>query len=232
MEEGISIVMPVLGNAKYTKEFFSSFVKTHATHLFVFEFVVINNGKDKETKEVLNKYKGYFGGDKFSIIENEQNAGVCRSWNQGVEKSKYPFICIVNNDIEFRTMNGILPLRDTLKKHRNVYWTSPKTCYEKDSKKRIIQRPHHYEQLRYGITVDHYVVGCCFMCPKICFEEIGLFDEEFDIKYYEDLDFINRILEHGKKIKMTEESLIYHAVGATSKHTAGGGMNEINYHKK
>jgi GT2 family glycosyltransferase len=70
------------------------------------------------------------------------------------------------------------------------------------------------------------------MCPRICFDELGLFDEEFDIKYYEDLDFINRILEVNKKIKMTETALIYHAVGSTSRYTKGGESNKEKYDRK
>ena len=228
--EPISIIMPVLGQHQYTKLFFEKFNKTVSED---YEFIIINNGKDKETKDIIQEQieSNY----RIRVIENEKNTGVSASWNQGIKESKYDYICIVNNDIEFLSAHWLTEMQNTLKKNSNIYWTSPATVYTKDSKKQCF-KIHHYEQLRYGDNqldcFAPYIVGCCFMIPRKAFDDLGLFDEDFDIKYYEDLDFINRILESGNKVMMTRQSLIYHAVGATSRITPGGGENESYYTKK
>ena len=231
IDEGISIVIPVFEKSHLTDAFFRSFIGSHDLSNLLFEIIVIDNGKDKETSDLLGIYKNIIGVDKFTILKNEQNVGVSKSWNQGIKISKHNFICIANNDIEFMLPDTMQEMRKNLQRLKLVYWTSPTTCYEKNPKK-IIRRPHHYEQLRYGITVDNYVVGCCFMCPRICFDELGVFDEGFDVRYYEDLDFINRIFESGKKVSMTSTAMVYHAVGSTSRHVVGGEGNRAYYDQK
>lgn len=225
-QKPVSIIMPVLENIEYTKSFFSSFYKNTSGD---YEFIIINNGQDEETKffllDLIKK------DNRIRVIQNEKNIGVSASWNQGIKESKNDFICILNNDIEIFTPNWIFEMQKCLQINENVYWASPSTCYTKDLKKRCF-RSHHYEQLMYGSNIDNYIVGCCFMCPREAFDEIGLFDEDFDVKYYEDLDFINRILSRGKKVSMVKSVIVYHAVGATSRITKGGENNENRYNDK
>ena len=229
----ISIVLPVLGKHEYTETFFKSLFETHSCFIKEipdFEIIIINNGKDVETKDILNRYKNQYK-DKIVILNQENNIGVAKSWNLGIEISKYDYIAFCNNDIEFMNDNCLKRLQQSIIKGKRVYWTSPSTCYNRDPKKRVF-RLHHYEQLKYGHSIDSYVVGCCFMIPREAFEKIGIFDELFDIKYYEDLDFINRILQSKNKLKMTNDAIVYHAVGATSRITKGGEDNDKKYKKK
>jgi len=165
------------------------------------------------------------------LIKNEKNIGVAPSWNLGIDNAKYKYICFVNNDIEFMSHNWISELQKILKKQPGIYWTSPRTCYIKNIKKVPFKRVH-YEQLMYGTNRNSYVVGCCFMCPKKIFGEIGNFDEKFEVKFYEDLDFINRIFQFNKYVSMCQSALIYHERGATSKIIRGGELNESYYKKK
>ena len=142
-------------------------------------------------------------------------------------------MCIVNNDIEVMTPDWLYEMQKVLDKSSVIYWVSPRTCYDTDMRKMSYKRTH-YEQLAYGTDPNSYVVGCCFMCPKRIFSEdqMGLFDEKFDIKYYEDLDFINRILKEGKMVCMCQLAVVYHAVGVTSRSTPGGESNESYYNEK
>jgi len=165
------------------------------------------------------------------VINNDKNIGVAASWNQGIKEAKGDYICIVNNDIEILTPGWLGFFKKRLDKSTSIYWTSPMTCYSKNNKNRQF-RPSHYEQLKYGTDIYSYVVGCCFMCPLKAFEDVGLFDEKFEMKYYEDLDFINRIFSKGKMVSMTHDVLVYHAVGATSRITKGGGGNYDRYKMK
>jgi len=125
-------------------------------------------------------------------------------------------------------------LQKKLKNNSKTFWTSPRTVYNKNMRK-VTYKIHHYEQLVYSKSDQNsYIVGCCFMCPRKIFEEneIGFFDEQFSIAYYEDLDFINRILAAKKFVSMCHDAMVYHAVGSTSRITPSDGKNEIRYNEK
>lgn len=222
----VSIIMPVLNNLSYTEKAINSIEKNTMNE---YELIIIDNASTDGTEEYLKQKSEE--NDKIKIISNEKNLGVSKSWNLGVSLSEYDIVCIVNNDIEIMTPDWAYEMQKIISKNSHIYWVSPRTCYEKDSKRMTYKRTH-YEQLAYGNNPDSYVVGCCFMCPKIAFSEIGMFDEKFDIKYYEDLDYINRIMKAGKIVSMCNSVIVYHAVGATSRITPGGETNESYYKEK
>lgn len=220
-----SVIVPLLNNVKFTKKFIDSFYKT--VDEIDYELIFIDNNSYDSTPDFLKKCKSR--DDRIKTITNPKNVGVSASWNQGIKESTKDYICICNNDIEFLSMSWLSKLKN--KTSNKIFWVTPRTCYTKDFKK-ISYKITHYEQLRYGNNPNMYVVGCCFMLPRKCIEEIGLFDEQFEMKYYEDLDYINRILKSGYKVTMCPEVIIYHAVGATSRITPGGGNNKSYYDSK
>jgi GT2 family glycosyltransferase len=43
---------------------------------------------------------------EFIAIDNRQNQyGICQAYNEGIEKSKNPFLCLVHEDVKFETKN-------------------------------------------------------------------------------------------------------------------------------
>lgn len=226
----VSIIMPVLNNCEYTKNCIESLKKNTSQKC---ELIIIDNNSNDETSSYVQSLS-LPENIELNYIQNQDNKGVAPSWNQGIKNSKYEYIAIINNDIEFMTPDWLECLQKKLKNNKNIYWTSPRTVYTKNTNK-ISYKIHHYEQLVYGKTnKDSYVVACCFMCPKHIFEEknIGLFDEQFSIAYYEDLDFINRILAAKKFVSMCQSVMVFHAVGRTSRITSSDGKNEIRYNEK
>ena len=222
----VSVIMPVLGKVHLTKSFMESFYKTTRCP---YELIIINNGQDEETKNYLKEICEK--DSKIKILQQEENLGVAKSWNLGVLESQYEYVCIVNNDIKIMTGGWLVELQTVLQDFPNVCWCSPTTCYAEDMTK-MCYRVSHYEQLLYGAGNSNYVVGCCFMIPKRIFDVVGYFDEQFDIKYYEDLDYINRIFQNVGRVKMANTVLVYHAVGSTSRETPGGGTNKSKYEEK
>lgn len=223
----ILVVVPVYNKVEYTKNFFYSFIKTLSIkEKEKVELLFINNNSSDGTKEFLEEISKEDNGFKVSILNNEENLGVVKSWNQGLNFLEADYYLICNNDIEFMTLNWITSLLNDVKPE--IYWLSPRTCYTKDNKKVSYTRSH-YEQLSYGSSRQSYVVGCCFLISKECINEIGQFDEQFEMRYYEDLDYINRIISVGKRVKMANGMLIFHAVGITSRGGTGGENNEARY---
>lgn len=222
----VSVIMPVLNNLNWTRQCVESVYSKSAGREF--EFIVIDNNSTDGTSKYLDQISTQH--NNMRVIKNEQNIGVAPSWNQGVRESKYDYVCIINNDIIIQSDDWLFNMVKVLKKNPSVYWTSPRTCYSLDPKE-VSYNPSHFEQLRYNREWSEYVVACCFACPKSIFDEddMGMFDEDFDTKYYEDLDFISRILEKGKRVKMASSVLVYHGVGKTSTITPGGAQNKEIY---
>jgi len=222
----VSIIIPVLNNLEWTKQCLESVFDTNAREC---EIIIIDNASTDGSLNYLESLKT--NNKELRIISNPKNIGVAASWNQGIRESVYNYVCIINNDIKIFTKDWLYKMQSILANKISVYWTSPRTCYTLNPKKALFN-PSHYEQLVYSAIRTDYVVACCFMCPKSIFNEIGFFDENFEVKYYEDLDFIARILSSNKKVKMTRDVLIYHGVGKTSRTIAGGENNENYYQSK
>lgn len=223
------IIVPVYNNLQYTKKFYESFIKTISEP---HKLIVIDNNSTDGTEEYFKSIQN----DNLVYIKNEKNVGVAPAWNQGIIKVQEllpedSYICILNNDIEFMSSNWVTELQKTLQSNPNVFYTSPRTCYDKNSP--MSYKKVTYEQLLYSkIANDQYVVGCCIMLSPECIKTIGLFDEMFEMKYYEDLDYINRILQSGNRVSMTGSVIVYHVRGATSRITPGGENNKNLYEQK
>lgn len=226
MSDSISIILPLYNNLEYTKKFFESFYLNNPD--LDHELIVIDNASTDGSTEFVEQIAK--ADKRIVLIKNEKNVGVAPAWNQGIKVSKFDYISILNNDIEFMLPNCLKEMCKKLKESKNIYWTSPRTCYDKEKSHSLKIR--HFEQLRYGPSNTSYIVGCCFMLPRECIDNVGLFDEQFEMKYYEDLDYINRIFQYGKKVSMTASGLVYHVRGATSTKTAGGELNQTRYKKK
>jgi glycosyltransferase involved in cell wall biosynthesis len=56
-----------------------------------FSVVAINDGSTDNTRDILRKWQGTFGENRFQIIENEENIGLTRSLNKGLEIIKSPY---------------------------------------------------------------------------------------------------------------------------------------------
>jgi GT2 family glycosyltransferase len=224
--EPVTIIMPVMNQLEFTKRCVESILANSPEQ---FEFLIIDNASTDGTAEYLEELEKT--STLFTILRNQVNKGVSASWNQGVRAARHNIVCIINNDIEVLTQSWITQLQKTLKSNDHNRWVCPRTCYDKN--KQHMYRKTHYEQLPYNWNnPDHYVVGCCFMCPKSVFTELGEFDEGFEIRYYEDLDYLARILSAGLKVQMCIYALVYHAVGTTSRKATGGDNNYKYYEQK
>lgn len=224
--EPTSVVMPVLNQLYYTQKCVDSILKNTPEE---YELIIIDNGSTDGTKEYLSDLCSKHAHIK--AVTNAENVGVAPAWNQGIQISQHDYIAIINNDIEIVYPNWLSSMQSTLRKDPNIYWTSPMTCYNAQHKPEF--KISHYEQIIYDRPNGReYVVACCFMCPRKAFADLGPFDENFEVKFYEDLDYLARILSSGKKVKMCKRALVYHAVGKTSTVTVGGHGNEEYFNSK
>jgi len=58
-----------------------------------YEIIVVNNGQDEATKELLER------NSDIVAINNRKNLGYCKAINQGVREARYDFVLLGSNDV-------------------------------------------------------------------------------------------------------------------------------------
>ncbi len=86
----VSIIIPVNGGLDLTRACVESL---EANTPDVFELVIVDNASDPETAQ-------YLSGLGAMLIRNDRNVGFPRAINQGLERSRGRYVCLLNNDTE------------------------------------------------------------------------------------------------------------------------------------
>lgn len=88
--------------------------------------IVINNGSNKKTSQLLDKLKS----NKYidTLIINEKNMGSAYSWNQALNYVNTPYISFIHSDCVV-SKNWDIPIIKTLEDHIDVICASPITNY-------------------------------------------------------------------------------------------------------
>ena len=60
-----------------------------------------------------------------------------------------------------------------------------------------------------------FITGCCMLIKREVIEEVGMLPEEY-FMYYEDADYCVKVKEHGYKLAICSNSIIYHKVSSSS----------------
>jgi glycosyltransferase involved in cell wall biosynthesis len=99
---GVSIVVLTLNAANHLERLFSSFYSVNT--YYPFEFIVIDHGSTDNTSTICSEYE-----NKCSVryINRGYNYSFSDSCNYGADKSSYPHILFINNDIIY--IEDVLP---------------------------------------------------------------------------------------------------------------------------
>jgi glycosyltransferase involved in cell wall biosynthesis len=165
----ISIIVPVYNDLATTKKFIDNLYKTASEPL---QLIVVDNNSSDGTKEYLDAFNYDF--DTINIIHNDVNVGFAKAVNQGLVITKYPYIYVMNNDIEFLASNWMTESVQLLK-HEDIG---------------IIGSEYLYTE---GIN---FVTGAFMAFRKDLIDKIGNFDESFFFSW-EDVDFCYRCQLEG-----------------------------------
>ncbi|MDR0540848.1 MAG: glycosyltransferase [Dysgonamonadaceae bacterium] len=87
----ISVVMPCYNAEKYIQEAIDSILNQTFDN---FEFIIVNDGSDDGTKDILNSLKD----KRIKVINNSSREGNFRSRNKGLELAEGKYICIMDSD--------------------------------------------------------------------------------------------------------------------------------------
>lgn len=172
----VSVIIPVYNGANYLREAIeSALAQTYAN----VEVIVVNDGSTDggATAAIAQTYGGrirYFA---------KENRGVSSALNFGVTRAAGDYISWLSHDDVY--VPNKLEIQVSLLKNK----TYPVVLYgdyeliDSTSKPIGVYRNRRITQAAflYTLFTSHPVNGCTTLIPKVCFDEVGLFDERFRV---------------------------------------------------
>lgn len=195
----LSIVTVSWNNKELTQKCIESIRK----HTEDYELIVVDNNSTDGTVEYLKEQKD------IKVIFNKDNAGWIKGVNQGFEKAKGDYLCMMNNDIEV-TPAWWVKLKAHF--HKGVGAVSPtaeRTSGAHDPKFNKV-RPVHDEV--------SWLVGFCIVIKREIYDKIGGLDECFGWGHSDDIDYCYRIAQLGyRRIIGRDCHVIHHGSQSIAK---------------
>jgi len=168
------------------------------------------------------------------IIQNTENGGYAKGYNDALQYIDADVYCLVNSDIEV-TKNWLNPIVETFKVEENTAIIQPKILdYKKKShfeyagaaggfidkygypfcRGRIFDTIEE-DKDQYNTSLDiFWASGACFFIRKETFNTLNGFDESF-FAHMEEIDLCWRAFNSGFVTKYVTKSTVYHLGGAT-----------------
>ncbi|GIV28411.1 MAG: glycosyl transferase family 2 [Bacteroidia bacterium] len=168
------------------------------------------------------------------IIQNTENLGFAKGYNEGLKHIQADYYVLMNNDIR-TTPNWLEPIIQWMELHPEVAVTMPKLLDDKTPEKfeyagacggfidilgypfcrgRIFLSLEKDENQYDNIQEIFWATGACMVIKSKIFWEVGGFDDDF-FAHMEEIDLCWRIKNIGYKIFVLPFSSVYHLGGGT-----------------
>jgi GT2 family glycosyltransferase len=221
----IAVVILNWNGEKLLREFLPSIIKfsDEAT-----VYVADNASTDTSIEVILKEFP------LVKIIQNKENFGFAKGYNEALKFVEEPYYALVNSDIEV-TKNWLQPILSTFENDRNVAIMQPKILAfnNKESFEYAgaaggfidkygypFCRGRVFESIekdkgQYDETTEiFWASGACFFIRKEVFKKLNGFDAAF-FAHQEEIDLCWRAFNLGYKIIYKHECLVFHVGGAT-----------------
>ncbi len=191
-------------------------------------YVVDNASTDNSISFVKTNYPSV------KIIENKENFGYAKGYNEALKFVNEDFFVLLNSDIEV-TEDWLQPIFKIFENEPNTAVIQPKILDFKNKTKfeyagagggfidslgfpfcrgRIFQELEE-DKSQYNDEIEvFWASGACFFIRKNVFFQCNGFDEYF-FAHQEEIDLCWRVKNNGYAIKYNGKSTVYHVGGAT-----------------
>lgn len=190
---------------------------------------VADNASTDDSIEVLQR-----DFPSIKIIQNKENFGFAKGYNEALEFIEEPYYALVNSDIEV-TENWLEPILSTFGTNQEIAIIQPKIlAYNNkeyfeyagaaggfiDKYGFPFCRGRVFESIekdngQYDNTSEiFWASGACFFIRKEVFKNLKGFDADF-FAHQEEIDLCWRAFNMGYRIIYNPESIVYHVGGAT-----------------
>lgn len=205
------------------------------------EIYVIDNASTDNSIDYISR-----NFPQIRIIENEDNLGYAKGYNEGIKKIlkphpefRFPDIdafCLLNSDVKV-SKNWLNPIIELFKKNHEIAVIQPKLRDYKNPEKfeyagaggGLIDNlgyPYCRGRVFWDVETDthqydntqevFWASGACFFIRTVDYKNSGGFDENF-FAHMEEIDLCWRLKNSGRKIYYCGSSEVYHLGGGTLK---------------
>jgi GT2 family glycosyltransferase len=154
------------------------------------------------------------------LVQSDRNLGWVGGVHEGVRHSNGQILLLLNNDTE------IAPgcIEAILKEFERRPEVAVVGCRVRDLQHRQVDREAGMSIDRFGFMIPFenrrpnlppfYVSGTGLAVRRAAVEELGLFDERYEV-YAEDIDLCWRYRLAGRDVAVANDAVLYHEIGAT-----------------
>ncbi|MBW7675615.1 glycosyltransferase family 2 protein [Chryseobacterium chendengshani] len=181
----ISVVMPVYNGEKYLKEAIDSILNQT---LIDFELLIINDGSSDHTESIVKSYMD----DRIVYLKNEQNIGLIKTLNKGLDLARGEFIARMDQDD--------ISLPERFEKQISVLEKNPEigvcgtwfTLFRENQEDQIIKHPESNDSIKIGL-----LTSCLVGHPTVMIRKMAIGDYRYDINYQaaEDYELWTRLIK-------------------------------------
>ncbi len=195
----ISVVMPVYNGEKYLREAIDSILNQTFTD---FELLIINDGSSDSTEKIIQSYHD----DRIVYIKNEQNLGLIKTLNKGLDLAKGEFIARMDQDD--------ISSHERFTKQIALFEKNPEigvcgtwfTLFRENHEDRIIKHPEHNDSIKIGL-----LTSCFIGHPTVMMRKKAIENYRYDVNYQaaEDFELWTRLIRITKFYNIQESLLKY-----------------------
>lgn len=226
----VSVLIPTFNRSNYIEECLDS---VFAQTLPPLEVIVIDDGSDDDTAEVLKRYK-----DRINYIYKE-NGGKPSALNIGLKQAKGEYIWLFDDD-DVALPDSIFVRQTYLENHPDIGFVFTNHYWGKDDASGHIAKGHLYNlPAEYTHSVfPELLKGCSFtlqsvLARKSVYDAVGLFDET--LVSSEDYDMLVRMTLHASGVAINTPSFIFRqhdGIRGPKTHRYSGGNERIKTFKQ
>jgi O-antigen biosynthesis protein len=226
--EGTSIIIPTYNQRHLLKKCIGSIMDN--TDL-PYEIVVVDNASTDGTGAFLQEMCGQV---RFRVLDS--NRGFAGAVNVGLMMAKGQTLVLLNNDMRV-THYWLDNMLRCLHSDSQIGMVGPVTNYI-DGDQRIpvsyrrtkdmpaFARKYNRPDPKLWQRTDR-LTGFCLLFRRELFEQVGFFDEGYEIDSFGDDDYNIRVRLLGKSLVIAKDTFIHH-YGSTSMKAQGERVQEIN----
>lgn len=195
-------------------------------------YVADNNSTDDSVAFVTKQFPAV------KIIQNSENGGYAKGYNDALKQITEPLLCLLNSDIEV-TENWLQPIISEFNKDAKTAIIQPKILDYKNKsyfeyagaaggyidklgypycRGRIFDTIEEDKNQYNDTTTIFWASGACLFIRNSVFKELDGFDESY-FAHVEEIDLCWRAFNKSYKTKYVGASTIYHVGGATLSNT-------------
>ena len=238
----ISVIMSVFNHEKYLQKSIDSILSQSYKN---FEFIIINDGSNKNAKKILELNK--LQDKRIKVINNKKRIGLTKSLNIAIKISKGEYIARQDSD-DISYFKRFEEQLNFFKKNKKVIMCGTNGILIDNSDsflKNIKNLENNYEKIKKKLIYENQFIHSSVMVKRNYLLEVKGYDEKF--KYAQDYDLwcrlsirgfltnINKILvkirQHNESItKKNKKEQNYYSILASIRHYAE--INNLKYLNK